>query len=731
MRRKRDSQADPPAASERFAWLDASLLAAVTALGVATPLIPSEATVRDGVNGPLVLLWLLVLCAWAAGQALRPNPKILFGWTGTLAAALIGWHTLAGLVAGMQGNGRQALNVIWQFIAYGVAAFLLRQLLRSPFQCRAFVVVMIALAAAQATHGYYQYFVTQPANRAHFEANPEAAYREHGLTTDAQKQQLRWRVESVEPLATFGLTNSLAGLLAPWLVALLGIGLSLVGQKIQTRAAIGVVFLAVLIGGCLLLTKSRTGILATGVGIVLLAIYGRSGGWRFGWKIPAAIAGVAVVLGLAAVRVGGLDVQVLSQAPTSVLYRLQYWQSTAAMIAEHWLFGVGPGQFQAWYTRYKLPQASETIADPHNFLLEIWSTAGTPALLALLAMGVAFAWQLSRSDRDQAEAEHSHDAMSRLPLYFGGAIGFALAIPLAQAFGYSPSLVGLPVAAIGIVLLDGWVTSGKLHQSVPVIALLVLLINLLAAGATSFPGVFQTTWILLPVALANRASPAWTWQPKSFTGFALVLASLALVFLCSRTLVSPVLEASTQLARAEEALATRQPHEAEAALLAATQADPWSPVPWHRLAELRFQHWLATQSDDDWHAFQSASGEFARRDPHHEIQFTAQGNWRLSAWRRSNDPTHLAAAIDAYRQAAAWYPERALMHAQLAWALHLAGDANEAAATADRAKALDAQNPHAEQKLSRQTVYDPSLEPATAEQIVRRLRSSTGLETLP
>ncbi len=730
MRRKRDAQPDPAAASDRFAWVDASLLAAVTALCVATPLVPSEATVRDGVNGPLVLLWLLVLVAWAAGQALRPKSKIIFGWTGVTAAALIGWHTLSGLVAGMQGNGRQALNVIWQFIAYGVAAFLLRQLLRSPLQCRALVTVMIALAASQATHGYYQYFVTQPADRAHFEANPEAAYREHGLTTDAQKQQLRWRIESVEPLATFGLTNSLAGLLAPWLVALLGIGLSLIGTKRQVRAAIGVVALAIVIGGCLLLTKSRTGILATGAGVILLAIYGRSGGWQFGWKIPAALAGVAVVLGLSAVAVGGLDVQVLSQAPTSVLYRLQYWQSTAAMIAEHWLFGVGPGQFQNWYTRYKLPQASETIADPHNFLLEIWSTAGTPALFALLAMGVAFAWQMSRSRRDQADAEHS-DTISRLPLYFGGAIGFVLAFPLAQAFGYSPSLAGFPVAAIGILLLDGWVLTGKLHPSVPVIALLVLLINLLAAGATSFPGVFNTAWILIPVALANSESPAWTWQPKRVPALTMVLASLALVFLCSRTLVSPVLEASTQLARADEALATRQPSEAELALLAAANADPWSPTPWHRLADLRLQHWLATQSNDNWHAFKSAAVEFARRDPHHEIQFTAQGNWLLSAWRRSNDPAHLAAAIDAYRQAAAWYPERALMHAQLAWALHLAGQKNDVRKAAEHAAALDAQNPHAEQKLSHQTIYDPSLEAITAEQIVRRLRTSARPETLP
>lgn len=736
MPRKRESKRDP-AAPDRFGLLDAGLLAAAAALCVATPLIPSEATVRDGVAGPLNLLWLLVLLAWAAGQALRPavlrtetQSQIIFGWTGAAAAAFIGWHTLSGLTAGLQGNGRQALNVLWQFIAYGIAAFLLRQLLRSSVQCRALVVVMIALAATQATHGYYQYFVTQPADRARFESNPEAFYNEHSLVTEAQREQLRWRVESVEPLATFGLTNSLAGLIAPWLVALLGIGVSLIGLKGQLRAAIGVACLAIVIGGCLLLTKSRTGILATGVGVLLLAIYGRSGGWQFGWKIPAAIAGVAVVLGLVAVGVGGLDVQVLSQAPTSVLYRLQYWQATAAMITEHWLLGVGPGQFQAWYTRYKLPQASETIADPHNFLLEIWATAGTPALLALLAMGIAFAWQMSRGKTDLLN--HSDDnSASRFSIYAGGALGLALAWILTQAFGYTPSLVGYPVAFIAALLLDGWVTSGRLNGAVPVIALLVLLINLLAAGATSFPGVFNTAWILLPVALANASAPTWTWQPQRGPALVLVLSSLGLAVLCTRTLVTPVLEASAQLAAADEALAVRRPAAAEEAFTAATRSDPWSPIAWQRLADFRLQVWLVTGDVRDWERFEAAASEFARRDPHHQSQFTAQGNWLLSAWRKSSHPTHLAGAIEAYRQAVAWYPKSAGLQAQLAWGLHLAGRSAEARQAAQQAIELDALNPHSEQKLSRQAIYDPSLANQTAEQIVQLLRTSTGPENSP
>jgi Tfp pilus assembly protein PilF len=63
------------------------------------------------------------------------------------------------------------------------------------------------------------------------------------------------------------------------------------------------------------------------------------------------------------------------------------------MIADHPWLGCGPGNFQEAYTRYKLPEASEEVADPHDFLLEVWATAGTPAAVALLAVLGLFAWR--------------------------------------------------------------------------------------------------------------------------------------------------------------------------------------------------------------------------------------------------------------------------------------------------------------------------------------------------
>jgi O-antigen ligase len=769
MRQKRNDKLKSSAASvgaERSLDPRGLVLAVVVGLFVVTPLIPSEATVHEGAGAALHLLWTLALLGWTGLLVLRPGTQIVFGWTGVAAAVLIGLCVTSALAVGLSGNGRQALNMLWQWISYGVGAFLLRQLLTSAVQCRALMVIMAALAVVESAAAHHEYFVTGPAQRAAFQADPEAMYRQQGLTTEPHREQFRWRIESVEPLGTFGLTNSLAGLLAPWLIVLLGIGLTVMERRPDWRPLAGVALASALIAGCLLLTKSRTAILATALGIVLLALYGRSRGWQFGWKLPALAAAALLLIGLGAVAVGGLDVQVVSEAPLSVLYRIEYWQATATMIADHPLLGVGPGNFQQHYARYALPQASEVVADPHNFLFELWATAGTPALLALLALAAAFVWQLSRGspdlpppasggeDRPPDPVSAAETSRQRVWIYGGACFGLAAAYPLALLAGYplktiGPDasvpviwLLGLPVAAICIWLLDPWVrqgNQGKMPTALPVIALVVLLTNLLAAGAISFPGVFGSVWLLLAVSVAHGKFPAWRWSADRHTGLIAMLAAAILAAACIRTDYSPVVISKARLDEGRALQSSGQFPQAEAEMLVAATADPWSPAPWQALADLRLQVWLRSQDPHDLDRFDEAAAGFVARNPKHHAAYETLGGWRLIVWRKGGDAGALELAIEAYRQATAWYPNKARLRAQLAWALHLAGRDGEALAEAEEALRLDRLNPHREKKLAAETLVDPQLgpfgpvvhRPENAEQTLLDLRSSIGLEKRP
>src|SRR5690606_17606057 len=125
----------------------------------------------------------------------------------------------------------------------------------------------------------------------------------------------------------------------------------------------GLLLMLLVTGICLLLTKSRTAWLATLFGFTLLGLYGTAIGRRVSWVIPAA--GLTLFFGLFMLgfATGVLDVEVLSEAPKSVLYRLQYWQGAASIIASHPIFGCGLANFQSVYPQYMLPMASETVAD--------------------------------------------------------------------------------------------------------------------------------------------------------------------------------------------------------------------------------------------------------------------------------------------------------------------------------------------------------------------------------
>ena len=223
----------------------------------------------------------------------------------------------------------------------------------------------------------------------------------------------------------------------------------------------------------------------------------------------------------AAIAVRGLGAAVLTEAGKSLGYRLEYWQSTWAMIRDYPWLGCGPGNFQDCYLHYKLPQASEEIVDPHNLFLEIWATAGTPAILALLALFATFAWQTWRRGRaaqpgttadEGALAQPAGSAGLALPIAGGAAAGLLLAHFVGSVVGLpldlSKVLAGLAVGGAALAGLWPWVRGGRLAAGLVPMAVVVLVIHLSASGGMSFPGVAYSLWILLALGV-NQTAGAW------------------------------------------------------------------------------------------------------------------------------------------------------------------------------------------------------------------------------
>lgn len=450
-RRLRQASGDAGQAFPPITWLPRLVPAGCMALTVLAVLIPSEAAIPEGSFAPLAAGWCLLLVLWTASVWLAAPATFRWGWTELGVVALVLWHTLAAIVHLSGGNARQTLHALWLVVGYGVALFLWRQVLRCGTLVHATLLVMLWLATTLAGWGVFQTAYSFPRLRQTYAHNPTQLLAEQGLPSEAgtpQRELFENRLQSTEPLASFALTNSLAGFLAPWLIV--GIALATARhidpQLRWMRIAAWVA--AAILGLCLLLTKSRTAYLATAVGLVLIPFVRR---WRPASPAPAPrdapaslgapaprapgkpdnketlksspgaavspssefsatrfarqttllrwgafTGGAALLMVVAATAAGWLDWKVLAEAPLSLRYRFEYWQATWAMIREHPLWGCGPGNFQSAYAHYKLPQSSEMVADPHNIFLEVAATAGLPALLLLLATIAAFVVELWR-----------------------------------------------------------------------------------------------------------------------------------------------------------------------------------------------------------------------------------------------------------------------------------------------------------------------------------------------
>ncbi len=173
----------------------------------------------------------------------------------------------------------------------GLCFFLARQLIVTPREARAVAAVMVALAVAVSGYGLYQRAYELPHTRAKYEANPDRALRDAGLwfpPHSPERKLFEDRLANTEPMATFALTNSLAGFLAPWLVVLAG----MIGGAGRNRKRLaGMLILLIPIAACLLLTKSRSGYAGACVGLLLVWLLCRGRRVRIGWKLPAVVAG--------------------------------------------------------------------------------------------------------------------------------------------------------------------------------------------------------------------------------------------------------------------------------------------------------------------------------------------------------------------------------------------------------------------------------------------------------
>ncbi len=663
--------------------------------------------------------WLVLAIGWAWLRLRNDPTPFAFDRYDLAVAVFTGGHVVSAiaLLAGT-GDKRAALNMLWEWLALAISFVLIRRVIVTRDQRRTLVLSLVGVAVVLAALGLWQHYVMYPQLAAdftefeQFEQTPpspsdEQAHQRH------EELRLQFQIvpreqparmlfvqrmrESSEPMGLFALANSLAGLLAVWLLIAVALTVTNRPEPGGRLDRLLPVLFAVLLAFCLLLTKSRTAFAGVVGGLTLWGVIRYRSGASLTRRglilLVASVAGVLLLLGVATLS-GGFDRQVVSEASKSLRYRLEYLEGSWELIKDRPWLGTGPGNFRQNYLQYKLPESSEDIGDPHNLFADVWANGGLIPLVGLLAV-VTLACVPTR-EPDDARATSSPTGLT-LPILVGCGLGFA--VPLTSSFVFNAHLDTRLLLMIPAWIAVATFLNSRFHDTdAPHAALAAataaLVIHLLGAGGIAMPAICQTLLLLIalrhPVVAPSTvegATASLSHRPTLIWGASMVV----LAGTCLMTAAVPVTNCELMMMSAQ---GSSNPQARERAYLDALTADPLSADPPARLAESAFERWNADpRSPEELFAegvnrMQIAIEKNPRDAKHHH----RLGIWYGRKFRRSGDSQDALAAAEALSRAVQLYPTNPLFHAELAEARNLAGQTVSAGESAARALDLHALN---------------------------------------
>lgn len=762
-------------------FCDAKLLFLTGLLITARYFLPAESA-PQGETLPLVLAWFLVAILFFTSQftdcarSIRLDRFDAAVWLLVLGQAL----SVLVMILFYEGQQRAALHMLWEWMALGLSFSLFRRIVRFPAQRMTFLhcfmatIVLLSLYGIWQHHWMYKQLAREYQSvRQQYDAavTPEMQAKfqhelismgvpANALSGSSRKQFEARLLDSSEPLGMFALANTFAGLLTVGFLIAVGLSVhSLLPPRTEgsppanrNRFQIAVYLIStMLISYCLILTKSRSawgGALTGLVCLGLLKLLQRQRLRQTTQRLSRnqLITGVTLVVCvlsgffLLATLSGGFDRAVLSEAPKSLQYRIEYWTGTWDVIKENLMWGTGPGNFREHYLKYKLPGSSEEIADPHNLFLDVWANAGLIALAGLLLIIALAGYQwflkplLQKQPADSISPVNDEaDSFLRMALVLGFAFIFPL-LWILQLFlsGIDESVLWLflPGWAVIYVLLRGGrkqtadqaVLDLSATSLIPLslaAGFVALSVHLLVAGGIAMPAITQT-WLLL-LALAFPVTPAPSpenseqvdseqaqqrpHQSVHKKTLALTLCGLLLILFVMSDF-APTFQSQSLVKRAEQTLMRGQSARIAQQLFSqAGQADPFSPEPWQALAELKFREGVQNrQAFEEAVSFKQAA---IQRNPLSPLNYFELGRRYYEQFEASHQQEDLTDAIENLNRAVSGYPHNARYRALLAEVFHAAGQISESREQAEQALELDQANrsaQHVDKYLTDETV---------------------------
>lgn len=253
-------------------------------------------------------------------------------------------------------NVRNSLSALGLLAAYIAVFYVAMDAVRTRDGLRKLCYVIVGLGVFVAVFGIFKYFG----------ANPFSWWEYH--------DQLPGRRLG----STYYNSDHLAGLMEMTLC--LGVGLLMAGLSRSKRIAIGIGIGCLFMATALILSLSRGGWAGGLLGLGLMGIVLAERKFFRKGIIMAVVGTAFIVILLVVLMSSPTTARILTAEQGAELAswssRVTIWKAASDMIADHPVFGVGPGNFAQGLTQYQPPGLSARFYHAHNDYLHVLSETG-------------------------------------------------------------------------------------------------------------------------------------------------------------------------------------------------------------------------------------------------------------------------------------------------------------------------------------------------------------------
>ncbi len=675
---------------------------------------PGEQVAGPGPTMSLVFDGLILAAMACCAVAAAIRGRWASGLRG-IGAAVVLMVLAAILSLPVASNLRLALNESIDRIAAVLVLVVVAQTVRRWWQVR------LVLAAVGATGVAFAAFCVSQVHerettRAWIQQQKDQAVRSGRISPDDPTVRLlELRAASNEASGFFSHSNIAGSTLMVCGLATVALGVARLRARRRTlRPVFGVV--ALLAGAAmalgLFLTHSRGAIVAgllCGLGWVVSAVVWWRGerlrAWarrRWSGLVVAGWVGVLALV-LATVALG----MTRGLPGASLAYRWFYWTGAMRMVAAHPWTGVGAGNFDRHYVRYKPVEAPEEVKNPHNYLVTMAAEWGVGGLVSAVLLLVCVSIAISRPGAPPSSVREGTKAASApaqggmvvlwmAPLLATILVARSIAAPVELWLIWV--LAPLVVWVVAYVALSLDSNQPWYFEDDPLALLGGLAAALLAAAlhntvsfSMTFPGSACLFFGLAGLAVAVRrlqqsptpveaAAPAGAAQAsdhrRGIRRMVLAMVIVAASVMYWQVFVTPVASATRWLTRARGSLVA---DEVLDAYRRAAEADPLDSVAPDELARWAIEQSGRMPVRQAELAQTAVAGALtaARRDPEDNRHYRTLSSAYAVRYVALADPNDVDRAVSAAARAVALYPELPLLRVDYAETLVLQGTARK------------------------------------------------------